>query len=99
MTRPRYTANETDFRESIQGFAKLFGWMYYHTHDSRRSPEGFPDLVLVKPPRFIVAECKVGDNKPTQQQEDWLSASAACPGVETYLWYPDDWDEIERVLG
>ena len=40
--------------------ARARGWRVYHTHDSRRSAAGFPDLVLVRPPRVVFAEAEDG---------------------------------------
>lgn len=58
------------------GLADTLGWLGYHTHDSRRSREGFPDLVLVHPlaGRMIVAELKRQKrSNPTPAQVEWLN--------------------------
>ncbi|MCL6476465.1 MAG: hypothetical protein K6U75_15600 [Firmicutes bacterium] len=34
----------------------------------------------------------------TPAQQEWLNLLKDCPSVEVYLWTPEDWDEIERVL-
>ena len=39
---------ERDFMQQIVDLADVRGWWHYHTHDSQRSEEGFPDLVLVR---------------------------------------------------
>ncbi|RJO60353.1 MAG: VRR-NUC domain-containing protein [Dehalococcoidia bacterium] len=78
--------------------AKMFGWCYYHTHNSRHSAEGFPDLVLVRPPRIIFAELKAKGKKPTRAQEAWLELLGSVPGVEVYDWTPDDADRIVTIL-
>jgi hypothetical protein len=71
-------------------------WQWYFTTDSRRSPTGFPDLVLLRPPqpslpgRHLVVECKreVTDY-PRADQQRWLETFWAL-GVEVYVWYPSD---------
>jgi hypothetical protein len=73
-------------------------WEVYHTHDSRHSPAGFPDLVLVRPPRVIFAELKTATGRVTADQWRWRDLLDGCPGVECYLWRPYDRDEILRVL-
>lgn len=78
-------------------FAKLHRFFVYHTHNSRRSVEGFPDLVLIRPPKIIVAELKVGNKKPTAEQNLWLNLFEEA-GVPAYVWTPDDFEEIQRVL-
>jgi hypothetical protein len=95
-----FTMTEATFQEQVRKLAVDTGWLYYHTHDSRRSPEGYPDVHLVKPPRIIHAELKVDDpkEKPSRAQRVWLDAFAACPGVETYLWRPKDWEDINLIL-
>ena len=97
---------ETELRENIRDAAKKLGWGFYHTWTSLHSAKGFPDLVLVRaghaqcPGRVIFAELKTDIGKTSPEQDEWLAALAACPGVEVYLFRPADWDsgEIARVL-
>ena len=49
---------EAEHLEQVKAVALTCGWRLYHTFDSRRSAAGFPDLVLVRPPRVIFAELK-----------------------------------------
>lgn len=89
--------SETVFQAQVIEAAKLLRWDVYHTHDSRRSAWGFPDLVLIQPPFLIYAELKKSGGQPTPEQCQWLEDLHNC-GEETYLWRPDDWPEIEAVL-
>jgi hypothetical protein len=89
---------EKDFLQAVRDYARIKKWEDYHTWHSLHSPAGFPDLVLVRPPRVVFAELKVGGRPPTAAQERWHSLLRQCPGVEFYLWTPDDWNQIEEVL-
>lgn len=91
---PRYT--EKEFQSQIIRLAKLLGWIVYHTHDSRRSPGGFPDLVLAKH-KVIFAELKSPTGRPTAEQTAWLDRLRLA-GQDARLWSPVDWPEIEAVL-
>jgi hypothetical protein len=79
-------------------FAALVGWRVYHTHDSRRSATGFPDLAMVRGGRLVFAELKTSRGRVGRDQAGWLDALAGCGAVESYLWRPADWATIERVL-
>lgn len=59
---------------------------------------GFPDLVLVKPPRLIFAELKV-KGKPRPEQNEWLKALIDSSCAEVYFWAPADWQQIMQTLG
>lgn len=89
-------AGEKDFQSKVIALADLHGWRHYHTHDSRRSDPGFPDLVLVRE-RVVWVELKVEPNKPTAAQREWLAALKAA-GQEVYLAYPADWPLLVEVL-
>ena len=78
--------------------ADLLGWLVYHTHDSRRSAAGFPDLVFVRGERLIVAELKTERGRVSNAQSAWLAALDAISGIETYVWRPNDWPVIETML-
>jgi hypothetical protein len=81
------TPSESDFQGRVIGLAKSLGWSVYHTRYSKHSEAGFPDLVLVRPPRLIFAELKVWPRTtPRPVQADWLARLGAVPCVETYLW-------------
>lgn len=90
--------SEKEFMGAVVALAKRNGWLIYHAFDSRKSEAGFPDLLMIRGPRLIVAELKVGDNRPTAPQANWLDAFQAVPGVQAYLWKPENWAEILEVL-
>jgi hypothetical protein len=87
---------EAAFMATVREAATLTGWLVYHTFHSKRSPSGFPDLVCVRD-RVVFAELKGPTTRVTREQKRWLDALAAA-GAEVYLWRPDEWEEIQRVL-
>ena len=89
---------EAQFQSQVVGLARATGWRVYHTHDSRRSAAGFPDLTMVRGARLVMAELKSEMGFATSAQRQWLDALGAVPGVESYLWKPDDLDEIGAIL-
>lgn len=110
---PRLTApvlpalSEKDWQRRVIDLAKLLGFRIYHHRPARvgnrvvtalEGDAGLPDLLLCKPPRLIFAELKVGRNKPSDNQEEWLRQLGACRGVEAYVWTPPDWDEVVEIL-
>ena len=90
---------EKRFQAQIKELAMLLGWKYYHSWSSVRSPAGFPDCVLVKPPRLIFAELKSERQYPSDHQKHWLDILSKIPGVEVYVWKPSDFNEIAEILG
>ena len=88
---------EKQFQAQVITLAQLNGWMHYHTYLSKRSPHGFPDLVLVRGERVIFAELKSQYGRLRQDQRKWLEALTPT-GNEVYLWRPSDFPEIEKIL-
>lgn len=70
----RAAGSEAAFQDQVVALARLYGWLHYHTHDSRRSAPGFPDLVLARAPRLIFAELKTETGRRTSEQDRWLDA-------------------------
>ena len=50
--------SEKELQSAIVEAMGYMGWRTYHTHDSRRSNPGFPDVVGVKGSRLIFLELK-----------------------------------------
>jgi hypothetical protein len=90
--------SEAAFQQQILNLATLYNWSSYHTHDSRRSQPGFPDLVLVRDGDLIFAELKTAKGKVRPEQAQWLALLENVEGVEVYLWRTDDWDAIQARL-
>jgi hypothetical protein len=53
---PQLEITERQFTAQIAELAKMFKWTRYHTWLSRYSPPGFPDEVLIRPPRLIFVD-------------------------------------------
>ena len=89
---------EKDFLHQVKDLGRLYRWRTYHPWLSVHSERGWPDIAMCRPPRLILAELKTDRGKVTPHQAEWLELLGACPGVETYLWRPADFDTIAEVL-
>ena len=100
--------SEKQFQANVVRLAKLHRWLCYHTHDSRHSEPGFPDLVLCRDGVLIFAELKRQTGRVSPAQREWMQhlslvagivgASGVHGAIQVYLWKPADWQTIERVL-
>lgn len=65
--------SEDVLQAAIVDLASALGWLVYHTHDSRRSQKGFPDLVLVRRGRLLFVELKDETGPLRVEQAEWLA--------------------------
>lgn len=109
---------EAAFQKRVVGLARVYGWRIYHAPDNRpagksgraqrmadRSSVGFPDLLLLRPGRLVVAELKTRTGKLGPGQREWLAEFTRLgfmleceERIEAYLWRPADWDAIHETL-
>lgn len=75
--RGRAPDSEAALQERVIGLARFYGWRHYHTHDSRRSAAGFPDLVLLRPPELVIVELKTAKGPIRPEQREWLEELTA----------------------
>jgi hypothetical protein len=92
------TVSERELTTYVRDVARLHGWRRYHAWLSKHSPAGFPDEVLLRPPRLVFAELKSERGRLSDEQEAWLEELRAVPGVEVFVWRPADMDAIASVL-
>lgn len=74
---------EADFMAAIVVDAERLGFLVYHTHDSRRSDPGFPDLFMLHPTklRIVILEVKGMKTKVSALQRVWIKALQAFSAV------------------
>lgn len=98
--RTIYQSRETEaaFQRDVIKAAKLLGWLAYHTTYSRFSARGFPDLVMIRGDRMIMAELKTQVGLVTSEQAKWIAAAQKVPGVIAAVWRPSDWKAITAAL-
>ena len=94
----KLATTEKQLEQQVKELAKLFNWKYYHTWRSIHSPAGFPDCVLVRPPRLIFAELKSDKGLVSDKQQEWLDELNQVPYIEVFVWRPDDFEEIVECL-
>ena len=106
MTQPQAPyhshMSEAQLQEAIRQAAMYQGWLCYHTHDSRLSEPGFPDLTLVYPRtgKLTFWELKSATGRVSSEQNEWLDALRAVtepPLVEVIR--PADLDRCLETLG
>jgi len=95
---------EADFQARVMQTAHLTGWMVAHFRPAMTQrgrwvtpmsgDTGFPDLVLARDGRVIVAELKRDKGIVSTGQMRWLSAL----GDYGRVWRPRDWPEILAEL-
>lgn len=96
---------EGALQSGLRRIALAAGYLYYHTHNSRRSDSGFPDTVLLRirlrTAQFYFVECKKQNENPSDEQQKWIEALRAFEGraghflglpviVKVFVWRPMD---------
>lgn len=100
--------SEAAFQASVIRLARLRGWRVFHARAALTAKgrhmtpvagdgAGFPDLLMVRGTRAIAAELKTEKGRLSPRQVEWLAAFRDTP-VETFVWRPRDWDDLERTL-
>ena len=98
---------ERHFSEDVIEEAHRHGWQTFHLRDWYSKEivrgRGFPDLVMYRMDaetgrsELVAAELKKSrEYQPTLEQKEWLSALGQH--FRVFEWYPEDWEEIDRVL-
>lgn len=86
------TMTEKALQAAVLGAARRWGWLVYHTFDSRRSEAGYPDLHLIHEGHglSLFRELKTQKGKLSAPQQKWLGALWAA-GCDAAVWRPADW--------
>jgi Holliday junction resolvase len=98
-------ATEAQLQNTIREAALANGWLYYHTHDSRRSDSGFPDVICIRHGRIVVFELKIQKGKVSMEQLRWLTSWEGC-GAYSRVVRPEpkasneiSYDDAVAILG
>lgn len=110
---------EKQLQNAVLEMAKRLGWRTAHFGNTvkivkrgagyktipDKAAAGFPDLVMVRPPRIIFVELKDHSGQLSDLQTEWIQDLMRCAKegveeVEAYIWRPNDWESgiIERRL-
>lgn len=96
MTPTLKPMSEKAWQKQVIQLATMLGFRAYHTHLSKWSNPGWPDLVLVRE-RIIYAELKTDKGKVSAEQAAWLTALAEA-GQECYVWRPASFESVRETL-
>jgi hypothetical protein len=81
---------EAELQEHVRTYCKDLGLYHYHTHDSRRSAQGFPDSFIMnrRTGQIIFRELKNATRQPTGEQKAFAYA-CVVGGHDWKLWRPE----------
>lgn len=103
------SVSERELQANVLALAMLYGWRVVHFRPALTSKGwrtavqgdgvGFPDCLMLRGERLLVAELKREGEGPTEEQEAWLAAFEAA-GAEVCVWRPSDQrvGRVKRVL-
>jgi hypothetical protein len=96
--------SEQEFTDTVVELAGWGRWRVVHIRNIKladgrwtvpyQGDLGLPDLILARGGVVLLAELKVGRNKPKPEQALWLEAAGPCGR----LWYPSDLPAIRTEL-
>jgi hypothetical protein len=91
--------SEADLLQAVRDLCGYMGLSVYHTHDSRRSEPGFPDIVAAGPGGLLLRELKADKGKVSPEQHRWLSVLRSA-GADAGVWRPEQLRDgtVEREL-
>jgi hypothetical protein len=99
--------NETEWQKQVLKTAHTLGWHSMHIGRTGKHQAvgakgtlgtGWPDLVLVKGGRMVIAELKTDASYLTEEQKRVISVLYGVPGIEVHIWRPADFGLIIDTL-
>jgi hypothetical protein len=83
--------SEADLQSAVLDLCRRLRLLTYHTHDSRRSHPGWPDLVIVEPRSgaLLFVELKTNTGRLSPAQQAWLHALGRRHLA--LVWRVEDW--------
>lgn len=79
---------EVELLATVRDVCRALRLSCYHTHNSRRSEPGFPDLVIAGPGGILFRELKTATGHITPEQDRWLALLAVSG--DAGVWRPAD---------
>ena len=91
--------SEEELMTRVKRLCQDLKLLAYHTHDSRKSPPGYPDWHIVGRGKSIFRECKTEMGRTAKEQDEWMSRLRQA-GHDVDVWRPRDWFDgrIQREL-
>jgi hypothetical protein len=80
---------ETTFQSAVIDLILYRVLWYYHVHDSRTAPAGWPDLVILGQGGMLLRELKTDTGRATAEQKR-VMALAEQAGQDVKIWRPAD---------
>jgi hypothetical protein len=100
---------EEEFKANVIELARTLGWRIHHDRPARlidgewrtaiEGDAGFPDLVLARKGRLIIAELKAENGKLTGDQKQWIHEMANTTRPVIQVWKPSAIQHIAHLLG
>lgn len=96
---PDLPMTEAQLQATVLGICRWAGVLAYHTHDSRRSQPGYPDLTIAGLHGLLFRELKTARGKVSKAQAMW-GAMLREGGADWAVWRPADlWDgRVQREV-
>jgi hypothetical protein len=94
---PPSFGSEKQFMAEVMKLLKEHRWRTYHTHDSRKSNAGFPDIVAVRGRRVLWIELKTEEGRVSAAQQNWIDDLVAA-GQKAFVLRPSQWEELVRLV-
>jgi hypothetical protein len=60
--------------------------------------KGFPDIYAIRPPRCVVAEIKVGNDRLRPEQKVWLELFKLMPNTQAWELRPENFDDFKKAV-
>jgi hypothetical protein len=95
---PGGTMSEARLLAIVRDVAKRLELLCYHTHISKLSEPGFPDIILCGHGGLWAYELKREGKEPTLAQEHWLDALARVERVYTGVLRPSTLEAFVAAL-
>ena len=97
---------ERELQKAVIQLAETTGWMVYHVQNVKgklraKTSVGFPDLIMIRDGKLVVAELKSKKGRLSPDQITWLAEFNWLDGnCRVFVWRPEQWlnGDIEEVL-